>query len=128
MAHGLSRHIAVCGLIGKNTLLHDTRPATRTIRRGFAPASAATGVCLSLLELSERIFKPAQVRLTQRHTALQREEREKGLVISLRATHFVLEFLGPSLTHGELLRNLFPAFFKQPDRGIIRQHVPEKHL
>src|SRR5207302_11356746 len=69
-----------------------------------------------------------QVCLTQRHTALQREERKKGLVISLRAANFVLEFLGSPLTHRELLRNLFPAFFKQLDRGVIRQHVPEKHL
>jgi hypothetical protein len=77
-------------------------------------------VRLPLPDLPKSTVKPLQVRLTQRYTALQREEREKGLVIGLRAPHFFLELLGSPLTHREFLRNLFPAFFKKPDGGVIR--------
>jgi hypothetical protein len=40
-------------------------------------------VRLPLPELLMSTLKPLQVRLTQRNTALQRQEREKGFVISL---------------------------------------------
>jgi hypothetical protein len=81
-----------------------------------------------LLELLKSLIKPLQISLTERNTALQREEREKGLVIGLRAPHFFLELLGSPFTHRELLRNLFPAFFKEPHGGVMRQHMPKKHL
>src|SRR5215475_6573390 len=83
---------------------------------------------LPLPELPKSTVKPLQVCLTQRNTALQREEREKRLVIGLRAPHFFLGLLGSPFTHREFLRSLFPAFFKKPDGGVIRQHVPKKQL
>src|ERR671930_198582 len=112
----------------QGTLLYRTHATTRAIRRGFAPASACAGVRLPLPELPKSTVKPLQVRLAQRNTALQREEREEGLVIGLSSAHSLLELLGSPFTHRELLRNLFAAFFKQPDGGIIRQHVPKKYL
>ena len=64
--------------------------ATRTIRRGFTLSSGGTGLRLPLSELLESRIKPLQIRLAKRDTALQREEREKGLVVSLRPLHFLL--------------------------------------
>src|SRR4030095_709146 len=112
----------------QDTLLHRTHTAARAIRRGFAPSSAGTGLRLPLPELPESTVKPLQVRLTQRNTALQCEEREKSLVIGLRPPHFFLELLGSPFTHREFLRSLFPAFFKKPHGSVIRQHVPKKQL
>jgi hypothetical protein len=76
-------------------------------------------MCLPLPDLFDSSIKPSQVRLTQRNSALQREERKKGLVIGLRSPHLVLQFLNSPFTHPEFLCDLFPALFKQPDGGII---------
>src|SRR5262249_14167014 len=104
----------------QGTLLHRTHAAARAIRRGFAPAAAATGLRLPLPDLPKSTVEPLQVRLTQRNAALQRQEREKGLVIGLSSAHFVLGLLSSPFTHREFLRNLFPAFFKKSDSGVIR--------
>ena len=82
---------------------------------------------LPLPELPKSTVKPLQVRLTQRHTALQREERKK-VSSSTSGPRIFLELLGSPFTHREFLRSLFPAFFKKPDGGVIRQHVPKKQL
>jgi hypothetical protein len=81
-----------------------------------------------LSELLESTIKPLQIRLAKRDTALQREEREKGLVVSLRALHFLPQFCGALFTHREFLRNLFPTFFQEPQSDIMGQHMPKKRL
>src|SRR4029450_93456 len=95
----------------QDTLLHRTHTAARAIRRGFAPASAGTGLRLPLPELPKSTVKPLQVCLTQRNTALQREEREKRLVIGLRAPHFFLGLLGSPFTQREQERTFVGIWF-----------------
>jgi hypothetical protein len=122
-----SRHIALL-LFGAIRVLSRTHAATRTIRRGFTLSSRGTGLRLPLSELLESIIKPLQIRLAKRDTALQCEEREKGLVVSFRPLHFLLQFCGSFLTHCELLRNLFPAFFQEPQSDVMGQHMPKERL